>query len=95
MRKFNFEDFTLCDLNTFDVILENTFLDSYKINIIHNRGKLKVRAKIGCKLMNLNIYYNFALAEVGVTLVVLTSDLELLSFLVFMSFPKGNLSHKW
>jgi hypothetical protein len=31
-----FENFTLCDLNNFDVILGNPFVDAYKINILHN-----------------------------------------------------------
>ncbi len=81
-----FEDFTLCDLDNFDVILENKFLDAYKINIFHKKGKLRVCAKIGSKLMNLNIDYNFALIEMGVTLVVLASELELFSFMVLMVF---------
>jgi hypothetical protein len=35
--------------------------------------------------MNLNVDYNFALAEMGVNLVVLTNELESYSFLIFMS----------
>jgi hypothetical protein len=31
-----FENFTLCDLNNFDVILGNTFVDAYEINILRN-----------------------------------------------------------
>ncbi len=65
--------FTLCDLDNFDVIFENTFLDADKINIFHNKGELKIRAKIGSKLVNLNLDYNYALAKVGITLVVLVS----------------------
>jgi len=68
--------FTLCDLDNFDVIFENTFLDAYKINIFHNKSKLKIRAKIGFTLVNLNIDYNYALAEVGITLVVLVSKFK-------------------
>jgi hypothetical protein len=40
-----FENFTMCDLNNFDVILGNTFLDAYEVDIFHNGGKLKVHAK--------------------------------------------------
>jgi hypothetical protein len=36
-----FENFILSDLNNFDAILGNTFLDAYKINIFYNRSKLK------------------------------------------------------
>ncbi len=35
----------MCDLNNFDVILGNTFLDAYEVDIFHNGGKLKVHAK--------------------------------------------------
>jgi hypothetical protein len=54
-----FENFTLCDLDNFDVILGNTFLDAYKVNILHNGSKLKVHAKVGFKLMNLDVKYNY------------------------------------
>jgi hypothetical protein len=33
------ENFTLCDLNNFDVILGNTFLDAYKIDFLYSGGK--------------------------------------------------------
>jgi hypothetical protein len=50
-----FENFILSDLNNFDVILRNTFLDAYKINIFYNRSNLRVYAKISSKLMNSNV----------------------------------------
>ncbi len=46
---------SVCDLDHFDVIIGNTFLDAYEINIFRNG----VRAKCGFKLMNLNVDYNF------------------------------------
>jgi len=58
-----FKNFTLCDLDNFDVIIGNTILDAYKVYIPHNQGRLKVRAKNGYTLMNLNAYYNSALAN--------------------------------
>ncbi len=64
------------DLNNFDVILKNTFLDVYEIDILHNKGRLKVCAKCGFKLMCLNVDYNFALAKMGMNLVALTNELE-------------------
>ncbi len=36
-----FENFTLCNLDNFEVILGNTFLDAYEIDIPHNEGRLK------------------------------------------------------
>ncbi len=58
-----FENFTMCDLNNFDVILGNTFLDAYKIDILHSRGRLSICAKCNFKLMNLDVNYNYALAK--------------------------------
>ncbi len=34
-----FENFTLCDLDNFDVILGNTFLDAYKVDFLYNGGQ--------------------------------------------------------
>jgi hypothetical protein len=82
-----FENFTLCDLTNFDVILGNTFLDAYKIykiNIFCSGRKLKLYAKCGSKLMNLNVDYNSILAKMGVILVALTGELESPSFLILM-----------
>lgn len=70
-----FEDFTLCDLDKFGVILGNMFLDVYKIDILHIGSKLRVHAKVGSKLVNLDLEYNFALVEVGVNLVALANEL--------------------
>ncbi len=50
-----FENFTLCELNNFDVILRNTFLDVYEVDIFHNKSKVRVHEKIGFKLKNLNV----------------------------------------
>jgi hypothetical protein len=80
-----FENFTLCDLNYFDIILTNTFLDVYEINILYNKNKVKVHTKVGSKLVNLNGDYNFMLVKVRINLVVLVKELELLSFMILMS----------
>jgi hypothetical protein len=79
-----FENFTLCDLNNFDIILGNTFLDAYEVTILCNGHKLKFCAKCGSKLMNLDVN-NFTLVEMGVNLVVLASELESPCFLLLMS----------
>jgi hypothetical protein len=47
-----FKNFTLCDLDNFDVIIGNTFSDAYKVDILHSGGKLKIYAKCGSKLVN-------------------------------------------
>jgi hypothetical protein len=79
-----FENFTLCDLDNFDIILGNTLLDAYKVSILRSGGKLKVCSKCGSKLMNLDVNYNFTLVEMGVNLVTLASELESPSFLLLM-----------
>jgi hypothetical protein len=80
------KNFTLCDLDNFDVIIGNTFLDAYKVDILHNEGRLRVYAKCGFKLMNLDAMYNFALVEMGVNLVALDSELKSFSFFYFDVF---------
>jgi hypothetical protein len=45
---------------------------------------MKVHAKVGFKLMNLNVNYNSALVEVGINLVALANEFELLSFLILI-----------
>lgn len=80
-----FENFTLCDLDNFDVILRNMFLDVYEINIFYNGNKVRVCAKVGFKLMNLDVEYNFMLVEVRINLVVLAKELKLPSFVILMS----------
>jgi len=72
-----FENFTLCDLNYFDIILRNTFLDAYEVNIFCNRNKVKIRTKVGSKLVNLDGDYNFMLANIKINLVVLVKELKL------------------
>lgn len=69
-----FESFTLFELDNFDVITRNTFLDVYEVNIFHNGNKMKVHAKIGFKLVNLDVEYNFALAKVALHLVALAKE---------------------
>jgi len=78
------ENFTMCDLDKFDVIIGNTFLDVYEVDIFCSKGKLKIHPKYGFKLMNLDLYYNSTLAKMGVNLVTLASELELFNFLVLI-----------
>jgi hypothetical protein len=40
------KNFTLCDLNNFEAILGNTFLDVYKVDIFRNAHKARVCTKI-------------------------------------------------
>ncbi len=88
-----FENFTLCDLDNFNVILKNTFLDAYKVNILHNKSKVRICAKVGSKLMNLDAKNNFTLVGVGISLVALVNELKLPSFdvLMFLRISQGEL----
>jgi hypothetical protein len=61
-----FENFTLCDLNNFEVILKKIFLDAWEVDIIHIRSKLRVYTNVSFKLMNLDVKYNFVLAKIGI-----------------------------
>ncbi len=74
----------MCDLDNFHVIVLNTFLDAYKIDIFLRGSKMKVHAKVGFKLVNSNVEYNFALVEIGINLVVLANEFELLRFLILI-----------
>ncbi len=65
-----FENFTLCDLNYFDIILGNTFLDAYEINILSNKNKVKICTKVGSKLVNLDGDNKSMLVKVKINLVV-------------------------
>jgi hypothetical protein len=96
VKEFNFLKFSPYGLDNFDVILKNTFLDAYKIYNFYNRGKLKVHAKNGYKLVNLDADYNFTLLEMGINLVALANELKSPNFLILMPLKvyKGNLSHK-
>ncbi len=80
----------------FDVIIKNIFLDAYKVDILYNKSKLGICAKVGFRLVNLNVDFNSTLAEVGVNFVALVSELKSPSFLISMSLriPRGNLNHK-
>jgi hypothetical protein len=75
-----FENFTLCDLDNFDVIIGNTFMFAYKVNCLRIGRKVRICAKIDFMLVNLNVEYNFVLRKVGINLAVLVNELKLHSF---------------
>jgi hypothetical protein len=41
------DNFILFDLDNFHVIVLNTFLDAYKVDILRRGSKMKVHAKVG------------------------------------------------
>jgi hypothetical protein len=65
--------------------LKNTFLDACEINVLHSGSKGRVHAKVGSKLMNLNVDYNYLLAKGEITLVILTEELKSPNFVTLMS----------
>ncbi len=47
---------------------------------------MKVHSKVGFKLMNLYVDYNFVLAKIGINLVTLVKELnQLFSFVILMT----------
>ncbi len=83
-----FQNFILCVLNNFGVIIRNTFWDAYKVDILHSGSKMKVCAKVGSKLVHLDAEYNFVLVEIKVNLLVLASELKLPNFFGFNVFER-------
>jgi hypothetical protein len=69
VEEFNFLKISPYDLDNFDIIFKNAFLDAYEVDILQSKSKLRVHAKSGYKLMNLDADYNFMLAKMGVNLV--------------------------
>jgi hypothetical protein len=51
-------------------------LNACEINVLQSGSKGRVHAKFGSKLMNLNVDYNYLLAKVEITLVILTEELK-------------------
>jgi hypothetical protein len=62
---------------------KSTFLDACEINVLHSESKGRFHAKVGSKLMNLNVDYNYLLAKVEITLVILTKELKSPKFVNF------------
>jgi hypothetical protein len=76
--------------------LKNTFFDACKIDVLCSRNKGRVHAKVGSKLVNLNVDYNYLLEKVEIALVILIEELKSNNFVNLMSLriSKGELSHK-
>jgi len=51
------EDFMIIALDGFDTILGNIFLDAYHIDILRNDSKLRIKARLTEKLVNLEVDY--------------------------------------
>jgi hypothetical protein len=60
------------------------------------KKKGRVHAKVGFKLVNLNVDYNYLLEKVEIALVILTEELKSPNFMNLMSLKisKGKFSHK-
>jgi hypothetical protein len=57
-------------------------LDAYKVDILCSENKLKLHTKVGFKLVNLDVEYNFTLAKIGINLVAL-ARIKISSFFWF------------
>ncbi len=60
-------------------------MDAYEIDILCSKNKGRIHAKVGFKLVNLNVDYNYLLAKVEITLVILNKELKSLNFVILMS----------
>jgi len=60
-------------------------LDAYEIYILCSKNKGRIHAKVGFKLVNLNVDYNYLLEKVEITLVILNKELKSLNFVILMS----------
>jgi hypothetical protein len=82
------KNFTLCDLNSFDVII-SSFLDACKVNVLCNGNKVKACAKVGFKLMNSNMDYKWALVDVILNLVAFLNLKPTRLFVLLMQSEYG------
>ncbi len=71
-------------------------MDACEIDVLCSRNKGRVHAKVGSKLVNLNVDYNYLLKKVEIALVILTEELKSPNFVNLMplKISKGELSHK-
>ncbi len=60
-----FNNYTLCDLDSFDAILRNTFLDTYEIDILHNGNNVRVHVTKESKLPNFVILMSLGVSNGG------------------------------
>ncbi len=60
-------------------------MDAYKVDNLCSENKLKVHTKVGFKLVNLDVEYNFMLAKIGINLVAL-ARIKISSFFGFDVF---------
>jgi hypothetical protein len=60
-----FNNFTLCDLDSFDAILRNTFLDAYEVDILHNGNNVRVHVNKELELPNFVILMSLGISNGG------------------------------
>jgi len=78
-----FEMFMVCMLDGIEIILGNTFLNAYHIDVLKGISKLKTMVRLTYKLINLKVEYQASLIKVSIHLVSL-QELQHTSFLIFM-----------
>jgi hypothetical protein len=58
-----FNNFTLCDLNSFDAILRNTFLDACEVDILCNGNNVRVHVTKELELLNFVILMSLGVSN--------------------------------
>jgi hypothetical protein len=59
-----FNNFTLCDLDSFDAILRNTFLDTYEVDILCNGNNVRLHVAKELELPNFVILMSLGVSNV-------------------------------
>ncbi len=78
-----FERFMVCMLDGIEVILGNTFLNAYHIDVLKGISKFKIIIRLVDKLVSLKVEYQTSLVKISIHLVSL-QELQHTSLLIFM-----------
>lgn len=47
----------MCELDNFEAIFGNNFLDAYHVDVLRSNFKLKIKTRLSKKLINLKVEY--------------------------------------
>jgi hypothetical protein len=83
----------MCELDNFETIFGNMFLDAYHVDVLKNNFKLKIKTRLSKKLINLKVEYHANLKVINVHFVFLQKLQHILLF-IFMYVNKFNVKVK-
>jgi hypothetical protein len=73
----------VCELDSFEAILNNTFLDTTHVDVLKDKYKLKTIIRLDEMLVNLEVEYQVNFKVVGIHFISL-QELQETSFFIFM-----------